>query len=336
MSLPPLRHIMLSRTDNLGDCILTLPMAGFLKERFPGVRVSFLGQAYTEPVLQLCEHVDEVIDFHRVSANLSQFFREAKPDAIVHVFPRTEIAKAAWSADIPLRIGTRNRLYHWFYCNQKPPVSRNHSPLHEALLNLKLLERLTDVPNFSERELASYLGCTRVPPLGNVAQFLRPGCFQLVLHPKSKGSAREWPVAHFVELVRRLPPSVHILVTGSEAERPFVTDLLAEPRVVDLTGRTSLSELLGLLAKVDGLIAASTGPLHMAAALGRRALGLYPPIHPMHGERWGPIGEKAEWITAGKPGCDRCRSGGDCVCVASILPHRVADVVERWLQESRS
>ena len=48
-------------------------------------------------------------------------------------------------------------------------------------------------------------------------------------------------------------------------------------RVTDLTGQLSLSQLVELIAHCDGLVAASTGPLHLAAAFGIRAVGLYAP-----------------------------------------------------------
>jgi hypothetical protein len=44
--LSVLMRIILCRTDRIGDVILTLPMAGVLKEKFPGCTVIFLGRNY--------------------------------------------------------------------------------------------------------------------------------------------------------------------------------------------------------------------------------------------------------------------------------------------------
>jgi len=51
------KRIIISRTDNLGDVILTLPMAGILKQRFPDSTIIFLGKKYTKPLVDACEFV---------------------------------------------------------------------------------------------------------------------------------------------------------------------------------------------------------------------------------------------------------------------------------------
>jgi heptosyltransferase III len=73
--------------------------------------------------------------------------------------------------------------------------------------------------------------------------------------------------------------------------------------VHDVTGTTSLAELLALIDASDGFIAASTGPLHCAAALGVPTLGLFSPRRPIHPGRWAPIGARAE-LLVGTPGAD--------------------------------
>ena len=55
-------HILISRTDSIGDVVLTLPVAKFLKDRFPETKISFLGKAYTRPVIEACIYVDEFVN----------------------------------------------------------------------------------------------------------------------------------------------------------------------------------------------------------------------------------------------------------------------------------
>jgi len=57
-----LKKIIISRTDSIGDVILTLPVAGVLKKHFPDSLIYFIGRQYTRPVIEACEHVDEFID----------------------------------------------------------------------------------------------------------------------------------------------------------------------------------------------------------------------------------------------------------------------------------
>jgi ADP-heptose:LPS heptosyltransferase len=102
-------------------------------------------------------------------------------------------------------------------------------------------------------------------------------------------------------------------------------------------GRTSLSQLLSLIRGADGMVAGSTGPLHIAAALGRRALGLYPGRLNDSAFRWRPLGRNAETIsfrTECLPGEGRCPgkyAGEECSCMTGISPEAVAQRLMRWV-----
>jgi heptosyltransferase-3 len=99
----------------------------------------------------------------------------------------------------------------------------------------------------------------------------------------------------------------------------------------DLTGQLSLPQLLAFIAQADGLVAGSTGPVHLAAALGRHALGLYPPIRPMHPGRWAPLGPHAEFLVFDKPDCADCRQQpAACSCIRAIAAASVAARVLAW------
>jgi heptosyltransferase-3 len=62
------------------------------------------------------------------------------------------------------------------------------------------------------------------------------------------------------------------------------------PEVINLTGKLSLQQFIAFINHCDVLIAASTGPLHIASALGKKAIGLFAPMRPIHPGRWKPIG----------------------------------------------
>ena len=65
---------------------------------------------------------------------------------------------------------------------------------------------------------------------------------------------------------------------------------------IDITGKFGIEKFYHFVQCADGLVACSTGPLHIAAAKGIHALGLYPSARPKHAGRWGPLGPKAEYI----------------------------------------
>ena len=334
-----MKRIIISRTDNLGDVILTLPMAGILKQEMPGCYIIFLGKGYTRPLIEACEFVDQFVDVENSSsiqhpASSISAFDALNADVILHVFPVREIQKLAKDSKIPLRIGTSHRWYSWLYCNKLVHYSRRKSSLHEAQLNLKLLEPLGIRENFTLQEIASFYGLTKFTnsPTHQLASSPTRQLFNLILHPKSKGSAREWGLANFSKLISLLPEDkFRIFITGTSEEGALMKDFLDQHRnrVTDMTGKLSLAELLSFINSCDGMVAASTGPLHIAAALGKRAIGIYAPIRPIFPRRWAPLGANATYLVLDKY-CEDCRKTGDCECIRAITPEQVAEKLVNW------
>jgi len=344
------KRIIISRTDNLGDVILTLPMAGILKQEIPGCYILFLGKKYTKPLIAACEFVDEFVDWDELKQMLDAGCwmldnEKFQADAIIHVFPVREIQKLAKDSKIPLRIGTSHRWFSWLYCNKLVHYSRKKSNLHEAQLNLKLLEPLGITKEFPLSEIPLFYGLTKLTssrvdeltsssthqltsaPAHQLASSPTRQLFNLILHPKSKGSAREWGLNNFSRLIDLIPEDKYrIFITGTKEEGALMKDFLYQHRnrVTDMTGKLSLSELLSFINSCDGLVAASTGPLHIASALGKRAVGIYAPIRPIFPQRWAPLGKNATYLVLDKK-CEACRKTGDCECIRAITPEAVAE-----------
>ncbi len=324
-------RIIISRTDSIGDVVLTLPLAGAIKKYLPGSEVIFLGRDYTRDVITLSKHVDEFISWdtprHWDNQEKIHWLREKHADVIIHVFPDIEIARLAKRAGIRHRIGTTGRLYHYYLCNKLVPLSRRKSNLHEAQLNFPLLHPI--IPSVkipAIEEIPSLYGFSLPEGKTDDADpYIDTKRFNLILHPKSKGSAREWPLDHYTALIRMLPEEkFNILVTGTAAEAEMMTSFLSEnsSRITDLTGRFTLQQFIRFIGTADGLVAASTGPLHLAAALGKKAIGIYPPIRPMHPGRWAPLGENASYLVVDRA-CNDCRKSGNCHCMSEITPEQI-------------
>lgn len=344
-----MKTFLISRTDAIGDVVLTLPVAGRLKQLYPGCRVVLLGRTYTQAVAEACPWVDDFLNYDELLGQSEteqvRLLRAQQAYAILHVFPNKTLARLARNAEIPVRIGTRNRLFHWFTCNKLVSLSRRHSPLHEAQLNLQLLAPLGQVEVLPLPEVADLV---RLQPVATLpAQLLellaarQPRQLNVILHPRSRGSAREWGLSHFGTLARLLHEAGHrVFVTGTAAEGEELQEWLAEYRpylAAELTGQLSLPELLAFIGAADGLVAGSTGPLHLAAALGRHALGLYPPIRPMHPGRWAPLGQYAEFLVFDKPNCQECRQQpAACSCIKALEPVQALARIQSWKPLSTS
>lgn len=309
--------------------ILTLPMAGVIKSFFPQSRVYFLGRTYTKDIVALSQHVDEFINYDEIknfsAEKQKEFFSFIKADIIIHVFPVKEIARLASQVKIPLRVGTTNRIYHWTTCNKLISLSRKNSTLHESQLNLKLLKFLGIQTDFSLSEIHKYYGFTKIPPLeSQYVSLLDKGKIKVILHPKSKGSAKEWGLANFSKLINLLSPErFSVFISGTAQDGELMQDFLKQhPQVVNLTGKMNLQQFISFISECDALVAASTGPLHIAAALGKTAIGLFSPKRPIHPGRWRPLGSNAR-VLVHDADCKRCASGENCDCILNIKPESV-------------
>ncbi len=329
------RCIIISRTDSIGDVVLTLPLAGAVKKYLPGCKIIFLGRTYTEAVIKKSVHVDEFMNWdHFEKLPLSRqaaALRKTDADTIVHIFPNHQIAKAAKRAGIALRIGTRHRWYHYLNCNKTINFSRKKSELHEAQLNFKLMQPLGVPGNISLAEIIKWYGIVPNPhPDDVIKQLITPDKFNLVLHPRSKGSAREWGLENYSELIRLLPKEKYnMFVTGTEEEGRSMKSFLKkhETEVTDLTGKFTLTQFIDFLGSIDGIVAASTGPLHLTAAFGKITVGIYAPMHPIHPGRWAPLGNNASYLVLDKI-CNDCRKSLDCKCIRAIRPEQVIKKLE--------
>ncbi|MES2680665.1 MAG: glycosyltransferase family 9 protein [Bacteroidota bacterium] len=308
-------------------------MAGWIKARFPECKIYFLGRTYTRDIVALSSHVDEFINFDLLESlsqkEKIQKIKSFNADIFVHVFPRKQLARLAKSACVPIRVGTFSRPYHWLNCNTLVKLSRKNSLFHEAQLNIKLLGFLNEDTRVSAEEIPAYYGFTRVPQLASeFRNLIAPGKFNLVLHPKSKGSAKEWGIPNFKKLVALLPADqFKIFISGTAEEGKLMPELLNDPRITDLTGKLTLQQLVAFINHCDGLVAASTGPLHVAAALGKKALGLFVPRRPIHPGRWRPLGPRARAVVF-DDNCQACASGIECSCITKINPEQIKNLLE--------
>lgn len=326
-----IQTIILSRVDAIGDVILTLPLAGLLKQHYPKARILFLGRTYTQALVDVYPYIDGFINWDTLEAfskeEAIQELKSYNANVFIHVYPKRKIAYLAKDAEIPIRIGTSHRWYNWFTCTEHLNFSRKNSDLHESCLNTLLLKPLGIIPVKNKEDLLPFVRFENVEERTEHTKLLSPFLFNVILHPKSKGSAREWGVDKFAELIELLPTNkFRIFITGTDEEAVFMQKEIIDKytnRIINLCGKTSLPELIQLLSQADAVVAASTGPLHIGAFAGTHALGIYPPIRPMHPGRWAPLGKRTKTFVTDHD-CDFCKSGNHCLCIESILPEEVA------------
>lgn len=301
------KRIIVSRTDSIGDVMLTLPICHWIKQQAPTSHVIFLGKGYTKSVVEAYINVGQFEDWgEHANADAStqlNWMKSLKADVIIHVFPNKELASLAKKAKISKRIGTSHRLYHLLTCTDRVNFTRKNSDLHESQLNFELLRPLglTEIPNLDVIIQATEAFQPEKETLPEPFETLDN---YVILHPKSQGSAKEWPMEKYVGLAERLAESGrNVVFTGTENEGQLFRDQLpSSDKIFDSTGKLTLQQLMTLIGKSNGLIACSTGPLHIAGYSAIRAVGLFSPQRPIHPGRWKALGPKVSILVGPEGG----------------------------------
>ena len=288
-------------------------------------------QRYTSEIVNGNRAVDHVLfydDGHRPLPffHLIASLRSQQFDVVFHTHPRFRLALMTWLARIPVRVGTGYRWYSFLF-NRKVFEHRKDAKCHELEYNLNLLKAIDCPVTYDDVVPTLDVNPQTLDRLKSmlVDRGVRSDERIVILHPGSGNSARDWNPDNFGKVGQCLGqlPNVRIIVTGGASEQNLAG------RVQSIIGGNSLmmvNELnlkeFAALSKLAALfIANSTGPLHIAAAVGTPVIGLYPHIKPLSAERWGPYtSKKTIFSPVGKPDdCTLCLRGhSPCECMNSI------------------
>ena len=156
----------------------------------------------------------------------------------------------------------------------------------------------------------------------------------VLLHPTARYEFKAWPLERFAMVADWLSEQGWgVALVGGQEEMHIGQQImkLAKHKLMNLMGRTHLSQLLDLMKRSHLLIANDGGPMHMAAAVGCPVLGLFGPTNPAV---WGPRGSKVKVIYKGLnceecfyPGCSR----GEESCMRQISVQEVCQTAQSLL-----
>jgi lipopolysaccharide heptosyltransferase I len=182
-----------------------------------------------------------------------------------------------------------------------------------------------------------------LPPRAQVRDAFRRrwrlgGQRRVVLNPGARWPNKRWPIEHFVALARRLvahDADLQLLILGAAEDQPSGQAIAAvDPqRCLNLTGQTTLGEMVECIRMADLMITNDTGPMHVAAALGKPVIALFGPTHP---SRTGPYRQTEHVLQRSDLPCVPClRPSCNYVrpidCLRGITPEVVFECVTKRL-----
>ncbi len=309
------KNLLVVRTDRIGDVVLSLPLASIVKKHFPECKVTFLVRNYTKAIVENHPAIDEVIILKErrkkitVRSNVKIISAYGFDSAVI-VYPTFITSLIISFSKIKNRIGTGYRWYSFLF-NRKIYEHRKYAEKHELEYNVKLLSIFGIDENVDPAKVNFYLrpdsqAEQMVKQILSVSE-INTGEPVIIVHPGSGGSSVDLPQLKLRELVRKISKELteNIILTGSDREKYLCENLKVIPRILNLAGKLDLSEMIALINRSSIFISNSTGPIHIAAALGKHTIGFYPKIAACSAKRWGPYTNK-KVIFSPKIDCSDC------------------------------
>ena len=296
------KNILIVRNDRIGDVVLSLPLAGLIKKHYPDCKITFLLRNYTKDIANGHPNIDEVIilkeDNGRIPVwkNVTQLKKGSFAASII-VYPTFITALIIFLARVKFRVGSGYRWYSFLF-NKKVFEHRKYAEKHELEYNVNLLKVFGIEESISTKNVLYDIHINKTS-VEKVDKILTDSGVEfekkiIIVHPGSGGSAIDLPIEKFSQLVNNLSliNDLNIIVTGNEDEKNMCNTISANTKAIELSGEFNLSEIICLISLSDIFISNSTGPIHIAAALGKSTVGFYPKIRACSPERWGPFTEK--------------------------------------------
>ena len=354
-SLPPLseidaRRIVLLKPSSLGDVVHCLPVLTALRRRFPLAHIRWVvNQTYAE-LLHGHPDLDEVLTIDRESARrglwrgarsfvaLTEQVRRLRPDLVIDLqgLFRTGMLARVSGAARRVGLGTAREGAAWFYTDVVPVPDPQNVHAVDRLWHVAEAFGAGDGPKRFRLVLSEE---SRRWAGERLADLPRPW---LAVGVGARWRTKRWPAAHFAALVRQAQDQFGgtvVFVGGRDetAAANLVAAKLVGP-TLNFTGRTTLSRLTALLSEADVMVANDTGPLHLAAALGRPVVAPYTCTKVLltgpYGAQAGAV-ETRVWCAGSR--VKRCRR---MECMTELTPDRLwprlEEVLRTWETRKRS
>lgn len=285
-------RIVVRSPNWLGDAVMAIPTVRAFKRGRPDARVSVLCPQKLAGLWQRVGDVDEVIG---IESGESLFTTASKLrgqfEAAVLLPNSLRSALEVWLAGIRRRVGYAGHSRSAFLDQVIVPRKQHSiSPLHHA-------DRYWHI--------ASRCGAEAPPP--SVSLWKPTGKERVIgLCPGAEyGSAKRWPAYKFRSLVQQVNEVVDCswVILGTAADSVIAREISnGLPNVADLTGKTTLGELMDLLARLSGLLTNDTGTMHLADFIGTPLVALFGSTEPV---LTGPRGPRSKVIRQ-KAECSPC------------------------------
>ncbi|HSH94761.1 MAG TPA: glycosyltransferase family 9 protein [Roseimicrobium sp.] len=357
----PPRHIVVLRLDGIGDAVMTVPLLRELRRRHPKARISLVVRPQAVNLFECCPYLDEVLGFEAPEAGMlygirrhlrmARFCRthwaESPPDVVL--MPRFGADKAgeayfAWFSGAPVRRGFGEASNPWRKKSNAgcdlllTDVVTHAGAEHEVLRDLRLIEAEGVSTPDTTLELWTDAEDENVAGM-RLKDWEQPtgGCL-IAVCPGAAKPNHVWPLDSFARCLDRLSRAGHrFIIVGGDDARGAGEELVRRfpGSVRSVAGQLTLRQTLAVIRKCDVVLSNDTSIVHLAAAVQKPVVVLYPhpvgkdgthPDHPPAFYPWKTVSQTLHPETTASPCTGYC-TAFSTHCIRSIGVEQVTAAV---------
>lgn len=314
-------NILIIKPSALGDIVHALPVLSALRTALPAARITWMVRQEFAPLLACVKELDEVLLFDRRRLgrwyyrpgafkalwNFIRTLRKSRYDLVLDLQGLLRTGLFARITGCPRRIGMADsREFAKLFYTHKVPRPQNSIHVLDYY-HACLKQAGIEIP--PAREIVFNVPDTAVASVHQTLERAGVRDNYFVLIPSSAHPDKCWPAERFAKLAEYVNRRFDFtpVIVGAQKDKPVIDTIKSHSgiRLIDLTGKTTILELVALLQKAAGVVSNDTGPGHIAAALHVPTVLIFGHTNPM---RVAPYGRPA--------------------CVAAVDPDRRSPQIE--------
>lgn len=355
MKIKNFKKILIIRLSALGDTIHTLPLAHAIKKQYPNIQLDWIVEDKASKFIINNPLINNVYELPKKKwsknrnkiVNILEFFqivkkiRKEKYDIVLdtqQLFKSSIImglsgAKSKISLD-------GGREFSRFFANEIIKTGRKPFDINYHVVKRNL-------------EFAKYLGCRDLSPVFILPDFSKENSINVkniiknldkskktvVIAPATTWYNKHWTKKGWQDVINNLKEKYNILITASEKEKELINKILFQVdnngNIYDLSGMTSLGDLVYIYSNSDMVISPDSGSTHIAWAVGKPyVITLFFATSP---NRTAPYGDKYFSLSPNVY-CSPCMKR-QCQnrllplnCIYQIKPEQIINIVNNVLQ----
>ncbi len=340
------KRILVSRTDRIGDVLLSTPVFEALRKKYPFAYIAALVSPYAQDIVRGNPFIDEVIIYDKdrehksilSSLKFALWLKAKKFDLALILHPINRMHLIAYFAGIKRRVGYDRKL--GVFLNDRIKHTKQFGAKHEMEYALDLVRHL----GIESEGILPYMPISKDSQEKADQILINAGVGRddkvLIIHPSASCPSKIWPTERFAGVCDVLMEKYNfkVLVIASSKDYGLAEQVVKamKHQAVNLAGKTSVGDLAALLKKSALFISNDSGPVHIAWVVGTPVIAIFgrgqKGLSPL---RWGPRG-LPDRILHKQVGCIECLAHNcikDFECLKSIDAAEVISAADGILKK---